>query len=249
MRLSCQAGRMRWAPIVAMLVLALRTAPASTAARSEDPPLGVGAAQVWVLKPNGPIRSVVVFLHGWGTFSPEGTPWIDHLRARGNAVVFPRYQKDLNDRATSTIYRLRDGLRRAFAERELRDRPVVAVGYSWGASLAFQYGAQARVWAVPVPRAVAALNPASLRFGGPPKRGLPRSVRALLLLGDADRPWGAQAYWKWLGRHPRGQKAFRIVRSTSTFRADHGSPTLSTPAARLAFWAPVDELVARARAA
>jgi pimeloyl-ACP methyl ester carboxylesterase len=239
---------MRSALLVGVVAVTLGVAPRSTAGEVEDPPLGVGASQVWVLKPNGPTRSVVVFLHGWGTFSPEGTPWIDHLRARGNAVVFPRYQKDFNDRATSTIYRLRDGLRRAFAQRGLRNRPVVTVGVSWGASLAFQYGAQAQAWRVPGPSAVAALNPASQRFGGPPKRGLPRSVRVLLMVGDADRPWSAQTFWHWLGRHPRGRKTFRIVRSTATFRADHGSPTRSTPAARRAFWVPVDELIARARA-
>jgi alpha-beta hydrolase superfamily lysophospholipase len=240
---------MRSSLLVGLLAVALSSAPASTARVAEDPPLGVGASQVWVLRPTGPIRSVVVFLHGWGTFSPERTPWIDHLRARGNAVVFPRYQKDVDDRATSTIYRLRDGLRRAFAQRELRNRPVVTVGISWGASLAFQYGAQARVWGVPVPSAVAGLNPASQRFGGPPKRGLPRSVRVLLMVGDADRPSSAQTFWHWLGRHPRRHKTFRVVRSTPTFRADHGSPTRSTPAARRAYWVPLDELVARARTA
>jgi len=230
---------------VVILVAALGLAPGSTAA---EPPLGTGASQVWVLRPTGPVRSVVVFLHGWGTFSPEGTPWIDHLRARGNAVVFPRYQRDQNDRAIATIYRLRDGLRRAFSQVALSDKPVVAMGVSWGATLAFQYGAQARTWGVPGPSAIAAMNPASLRFGGPPKRGLPRSVRVLLMVGDADRPFSAQAFWHWLGRHPRDLKQFRTVRSTRTLRADHGSPTLSTPAARRAFWAPVDRLIGQARA-
>jgi pimeloyl-ACP methyl ester carboxylesterase len=239
---------MRSALLLGVLAIAVGSAPGSAARSVEEPPLGVGASQVWVLRPMGPIRSVVVFLHGWGTFSPEAMPWIDHLRARGNAVVFPRYQKDVNDRTTSTIYRLRDGLRRAFAQRGLRNRPVVTVGVSWGASLAFQYGAQARVWQVPAPSAVVALNPASQRFGGPPQRGLPRSVRVLLMVGDADRPFSAQTFWHWLGHHPRGRKTFRIVRSTATFRADHASPTRSTPAARRAFWVPVDRLIARARA-
>jgi hypothetical protein len=72
--------------IVGLLAVVLGQVNGATAA---DPPLGTGASQVWILRPAGPIRSVVVFLHGWGTFSPEGTPWIDHLRARGNAVVFP----------------------------------------------------------------------------------------------------------------------------------------------------------------
>lgn len=230
-----------------MLAVALGLGGESSATRSDDPPLGVGASQVWVLRPAGAVRSVVVFLHGWGAMSPEGTAWIDHLRARGNAVVYPRYQSDIDDRATATIYRLRDGLRLAFAEADLRDRPVVTLGYSWGATLAFRYGAHARLWGVPVPRAIVGLNPASVRFGGPPKRGLPRSVRVLLMVGDADRAGGARPFWHWLGRHPRSRKQFRIVRSTPALFADHGSPMETTPAARRTFWAPVDALVARVR--
>jgi hypothetical protein len=95
---------------------------------------------------------------------------------------------------------------------------------------------------------LAGIQAVALGFApGPPKRGLPTSVRVLLMVGDADRPWSAQAFWHWLGRHPRGQKEYRTVRSTPTLRADHGSPTRSTPAARRAFWIPVDRLVARAR--
>jgi hypothetical protein len=69
------------------------------------------------------------------------------------------------------------------------------------------------------------------------------------MVGDADRPGSAQAFWHWLGRHPGGSKEFRTVRSTPTFRADHSAPALSTPAARRAFWRPVDRLIAWARTA
>jgi hypothetical protein len=70
------------------IAAALVAAPAATP--TDEAPLGQGAGQVWVLRPQGPVRSVVVFVHGWGATSPEGTAWLDHLRARGNAVVYPR---------------------------------------------------------------------------------------------------------------------------------------------------------------
>jgi dienelactone hydrolase len=228
---------------VAVLLLAAPSAAAS------DDPLGVGASQVWVLRPQGPVRSVVVFLHGWGAMAPEGIAWIDHLRAHGNVVVYPRYQADVSDRATSTIYRLRDGLRTAFAEPDLQKRPVITLGHSWGATLAFRHGSNARLWGVPVPRAIVAMNPASTSYGGPPKNGPPRSVRVLLMVGDSDSSGPARTYWRWLGHHPKARKELRIIESKGAFIADHGSPMQTTPAARRAYWAPVDAVIAQARRA
>ena len=67
-------------------------------------PIGRGASQVWVLEPPGPVRSVVVYVHGWGELSPAGNAWVEHLRATGNAVVFPRYQA--NSAHIQTYYRV-----------------------------------------------------------------------------------------------------------------------------------------------
>jgi pimeloyl-ACP methyl ester carboxylesterase len=231
-----------------VLLAAVSLLLAAPAAAAPDDPIGVGASQVWVLRPHGPIKSVVVFGHGWGALSsPVGFPWIEHLRARGSAVVYPRYQTDITDRATSTIYRYRDGLRRAFAEPGLRGLPVVVVGHSWGATLAFRYGAHAQLWGVPVPRAIVAVSPASTSYGGPPARGLPRELRVLLMVGESEGPAAARRYWRWLDRHPRARKEYRVVPTTPTFEATHGAAMESSPAARRAYWSPLDAIVAAAR--
>ena len=227
-------------------VLAALVIPLTPLAATEEP-LGAGASQVWVLRPQAQARSVVVFIHGWGDMSPEGKPWLDHLRARGNVVVYPRYQADIDDRATGTIYRLRDGLRTAFAEADIRGLPVVTVGFSWGATLAFRHASMARLWGVPLPRAVVAMNPASTSYGGPPKHAPPRSVRVLLMAGDADNSGPVRVYWRWLGHHPKARKELRIVKSRPGFVADHGSPMHTSSAARRAYWAPVDAVIAQAR--
>jgi len=55
---------------------------------------GRGASQVWILRPAGPPKSVVVYAHGWTATSPRD--WhlaqMDHLCAEGSIVIFPQYQ-------------------------------------------------------------------------------------------------------------------------------------------------------------
>ncbi len=59
-------------------------------------PYGKGADQVWLVRPTGPIRSVVVFLHGMGgeieDTPANHVPWLLHLARRGSAVIYPRYE-------------------------------------------------------------------------------------------------------------------------------------------------------------
>ena len=65
-------------------------------------PYGAGAGQVWILRPaDGEIRSVVVYVHGWGAALPFEwhAAWFDHLLARGSAVLFPRYQPTESSRS------------------------------------------------------------------------------------------------------------------------------------------------------
>src|ERR1700730_277675 len=44
------------------------------------PRLGSGADEVWILRPIGQAKSIVVFGHGWSTPLPVGFgPWLAHL--------------------------------------------------------------------------------------------------------------------------------------------------------------------------
>ena len=78
-------------------------------------PFGSGPSQVWVLRPkHGKPRSVVVYIHGWSASSPFEwhIAWMDHLLARGSAVIFPRYQEgSTDDPLILTIFDLEAGLR------------------------------------------------------------------------------------------------------------------------------------------
>jgi poly(3-hydroxybutyrate) depolymerase len=60
--------------------------------------VGAGTNQVWLFEPKGQEpKALVVFLHGRGD-AREDTPyyhrpWLRHLAERGNAVLYPRYEK------------------------------------------------------------------------------------------------------------------------------------------------------------
>src|SRR5215469_7215125 len=77
------------AAAVALAALGHRHAAAAPAPVTR---LGSGASEVWVLRPHGRVRAIVVFGHGWSTPFPwQGfAAWIAHLRARGDIVIYPR---------------------------------------------------------------------------------------------------------------------------------------------------------------
>jgi pimeloyl-ACP methyl ester carboxylesterase len=220
-------------------------------------PFGKGADAVWLVQPRSRARSVVVFLHGWKVAPPSPSypwvgqfrPWIDHLVARGSAVVFPAYQTGTDAQGSARVTSLRRGLEEGFRHLPTPIPPVVAAGYSYGGSLAFYYAANAPAWRLPGPVAVDAVFPAGLI----PEAALPRlacRVQVLIEVGDQDTVagrGGADAFWSWLsGRHGARQRLV-VVRSVPGFAAVHAAPKLATAPARRAFWAPLDGLVARAR--
>jgi hypothetical protein len=73
-------------------------------------PYGRGAAAVWLVLPDRPLRSVVVFGHGWKLIPyfpghpwvDQFRPWLDHLAAGGSAVIFPNYQTGTGDAGNVT---------------------------------------------------------------------------------------------------------------------------------------------------
>jgi hypothetical protein len=221
-------------------------------------PFGRGADQVWIVRRPGPVRTVIVFGHGWKHAPPSASypwvgqfwPWLDHLTLHGDAVIFPRYQLggDAPGAAVAAAFRagVAEGLHRLALPAET---PVVAIGYSYGATLALTYAANAQRWRLPPPRAVDAVFPAGAIPGIslPP---LPRATDVLIQVGDRDTvagSGGASAFWAWLARHPPNRKRYQVVRSHGSFVADHASPKSTTLAARDAFWTPLDLLVSRAR--
>lgn len=247
-------------PLAAAVALLLVTTHASSGAvrTRVEGPFGRGSSQVWLIRPSGPIRSIVVFGHGWKLFPPSAAhpwvgqfrPWLDHLAQQGSAVVFPRYQLGSGDsQGPERAADYRRGVALGLERLGRPPAPVIVVGYSYGASLAFAYAADARRWHLPQPRALDGVFPAG-PVGGVALDPLPAGVRVLLQVGDRDTEAGragADAFWRLLRAHPVSRKRYEIILSRRSLIADHTAPKRLDMAARRAFWAPLDALVAAVR--
>jgi acetyl esterase/lipase len=213
---------------------------------------GRGASQVWILRPAGPPKSVVVYAHGWTATSPRDChlAQMDHLCAEGSIVIFPQYQAgSFSDTFEKSVEPFRQGLQAAFARLGRSRLPVVAVGYSFGGTLVFYYAATAHAWGLPVPYAVYSIFPTG-PTPGVPLGTLPRSPRYVVLASEDDTVVGTRgprALWRRLAGQSSSRKQYRLIRSTPGFLAYHEAPKDMTAVATRIFWAPIDALVADAR--
>jgi predicted alpha/beta-hydrolase family hydrolase len=212
------------------------------AQRSSDEPLGRGADQVWLFRPASAPRAVVVFVHGHGG-PGEDTPqyhlaWLRHLAARGNAVLYPRYE--LAPGGHRTVSHIVNAVRTGMHALGNPDLPMIGIGYSRGGRLVMDWAARVagRRFA---PRALISVFPAS---GEDPEEDLARiPVRTpiLVLVGDSDEivgDLGARALLRDLaaaGSAPPNV-GVEIVRSHGSFVASHLSVLEDSPGARSAFW-------------
>jgi dienelactone hydrolase len=222
----------------------------SPAEPTVEGPLTKDAKGVWIFRPAGAPKRLVIFFHGQGG-PTETTPanhraWIDHLVKRGAVVVYPRYELSYSDAVIDPAVA---GVRKASKRLELKKVPVIALGYSRGAALAVEYTAVARHNGVPVPDAVESVNP--VPYGEQarivnlePLR--PDTVMAVLISDqDPNATDGAALLINRLreARFPGRQIQLNVARSHGNFVADHLAPLGSSPAARAAYWVPTDALL------
>ncbi len=214
--------------------------------------IGRGAHQVWLFEPKGEQpKTLVVFIHGRGDETEDTPanhrPWLRHLAARGNAVLYPRYETIPGD--SRGLRFLFDALPPAAAHVEPKGLPVVLIGYSRGGGLAVDYTALHPQFGLP--RAVLAVFPVLLD----PKldlRSIPPRVRFVFLVGDRDTQVGALGASDLLRQlvgagYPRRLLRAELVRSRGGFRATHLSVLENGPGARRAFWARADSLIENVR--
>ncbi len=246
-------SRVKLVVVVLAALVVLGFAGVADPARA-DPPvtlLGRGAQEVWVMRPAGTAKSIVVFGHGWSTPFPVGFgPWVQHLRAFGSIVIYPRYRLGGGDSTGSALAAFEVGVRRAFAHLRRVHVPVVAIGKSFGGSAVFYYAASARSWGVPAPAAILSIFPAG-PIGSLPTRLPSQSTFVEFFVGDADTTagsGGANTFWSWLSSHRRDRKRYVVIHSRPGFVANHDSAQRSDPIARAVFWKPLDVLIERARA-
>lgn len=210
--------------------------------------VGRGPHQVWLFEPQGPKpKALVVFIHGRGDATEDTPanhrPWLRHLAAQGNAVLYPRYETIPGD--SRGLRFLFDALPPAAAQVRPKGLPVVLIGYSRGGGLAVDYTALHPQ--IGLPRAVLAVFPVLLD----PKldlRSIPPRVRFVFLVGDRDTQVGAAGASDLLRQlvaagYPRRLLRAELVPSRGGFQATHLSVLESSPGARRTFWARADRLI------
>ena len=240
-------------PPVVLAALALAGCGGSTAAKpSVVGPLGDGGKGVWLFRPAGAPKRLVIFFHGQGgpteTTPANHRPWIDHLVRKGAIVLYPRYETNYS---RAVLGNAEAGVRHAMERLGPQTLPVLALGYSRGGALAVEYAADAPGRRLPVPDAVESVNP--VPFGewthATNLRPLHRDT-TLSMLVSQDDPQATQGLTMLLNRlrrvdFPPDRVQLHVARSHGSFTADHIAPLSALPAARAAYWAPTDALLAR----
>ena len=221
-------------------------------------PYGTGADQVWLVRPAGPPKSVVVFLHGVGD-ATEDTPlnherWLLHLAENGSAVVYPRYESaptyEAQPKADEHALK---GVALGFKTLGLPKVPAVIIGYSRGGPLALDLAALTPVLGLQ-PKGVLAVFP-SRRFPDEPNldlRVLNPNERIWIMVGDRDKvvgTYGAAELLKRLGAVGFPQRNIRLmaVVSRDGFTATHLSVLSDSAIAQTVFWGTADSLLTRVR--
>jgi poly(3-hydroxybutyrate) depolymerase len=218
---------------------------------TSEGPIGKGASGIWIYRPAGKPKDLVIYLHGQGGPSearPDNhLPWIKHLVSRGSVVLYPRYEMEYEAEPMQFIA---NGIRTAENRVDLDDLPVLVIGYSRGGGLAVEYAAVAAEEDLPVPDAIMSVFPAG--FGNANEQvdlsPIPHTTEILFLVGDQDTvvdTRGAAFTGSRLqdAGFPGENIHLDLVESRGNFAADHFAPMSTTPAARAAFWEPADRIL------
>ena len=241
----------------ALLVLALLLAgcggekePPAAVQRIE---VGRGASSAVVFRPPGAKDRPpgVAFLHGWGATEPRFyQPWIDHLLAAGNEVIYPRYQTSAASFPGVALPNAILGIRAALRRAPVAPGTLVFAGHSAGAALSADIAASDPAkTGVPTPRGIFSAYPGRMLRGIPfrlpeidPRR-IPRSVD-VLTLGGADDTVVGTAPARRIATLGHGR--FVLVGGPPS-AATHLGPQRSDAPSRRIFWRRLDALVSQAR--
>ena len=213
-------------------------------------PIGKGGEGVYLFRPAGEPKRMVIFFHGQGG-ADEATPanhraWIDHMVKGGAVVIYPRYEQDY---ASGVLGPAIAGVKTANKRLGNPELPVLALGYSRGGALAVEYAAASAGKGVPVPDIVESINTVSFGEQTHPTdlRPLKHSTTVALLVSDQDQlgTVGAGGLLKRLkaSGFPGTNIELNFARSHGSFKADHLAPLELSPNAKHAYWDPTDALL------
>lgn len=154
----------------------------------------------WLFEPADPkpdSADVVVFMHGYGAYNPMAYgKWIKHLVAKGNIVIYPRYQKNLVfPRPEAFPENAATGIRRALKELEKEERvkprleKVAYIGHSYGGVIVSNLGVNWEQFNIPKPASMLLCEPGSGPFKGarlPDYSALSPDLQMVVVVGADD---------------------------------------------------------------
>ncbi len=154
----------------------------------------------WMFEPADPkpdSAEVVVFLHGYGAYNPMAYgKWIKHLVAKGNIVIYPRYQLNLMwPRADAFPANAAKGIRNALKALQKGDhvRPktdhVAYFAHSYGGVIASNLGVHWERHGIPKPSSMLLCEAGSGPLKGARLEGygnLPADLHLVVVVGEDD---------------------------------------------------------------
>jgi acetyl esterase/lipase len=235
-------------------------------APADDPPppvrrletftVGSGAASATIMRPAGVTgpQPTVILLHGWLLAPADYAAWSRHLAFARNTVILPQYQEGSVTAPSDVLEAVVAGLRAALERVEVAPGTLVVAGHSAGGELAADLSAVAESEGLPAPLAIFSVYPGRALRGYPggipaaDPADIPSGTRLVVLASAADTVVG-EGPAKQLAAAPTQLPAsLRRLRSVSIPGAgDHYAPTRPDPAARKAFWRPLDRLISEVR--
>lgn len=152
----------------------------------------------WLYEPNSPTpdsANVVVFIHGLGMVNPKYYgAFITHLVRKGNIVIAPRYQKDLNlatgiseynDSCAKGIQKALDTIQQP-GHVKGRVQNYFVLGHSVGGVLTANMTMLYAQYGLPKPRASFSMQPGASNYLMSDYSSFPADVKYLILIGEND---------------------------------------------------------------
>lgn len=189
----------------------------------------------WLYEPNDPVpdsADVVVFIHGLGETNPKlYGAFIKHLVRKGNIVIYPRYQTDLNsDNATFNDSCARGILRALDTIQEPnhvqgRLENFFILGHSVGGILTANMTMLYDQYGLPKPLGAFSMQPGAGSFLSPDYSSFPADVPYLILVSDNDLIVGTDPGYTLFDQTVNAPSSHKNL--VHTYGDDHGSPEVT----------------------
>ena len=150
----------------------------------------------WLYEPNSPTpdsANVIIFIHGLGETNPKlYGAFIKHLVRKGNIVIYPRYQKDLNTNSNTFNDSCAHGIKRALDTIQQaghvkgRIQNYFILGHSVGGVLTANMTMLHAQYGLPKPLTAFSIQPGAATYLMNDYSTFPADVKYLIAVGTED---------------------------------------------------------------